>query len=93
MQAVRLSGFGDGGNSRDIRLVGTPGIKLGIDRQGDKVVLSWPTSSVGFQLQSTDSVVTLNWINVNDAVVKVGNNNQVTLASGPAARFFRIKKS
>ena len=79
--------------SRDIRLVGTPGIKLGIDRQGDKVVLSWPTSSVGFQLQSTDSVVTLNWINVNDAVVKVGNNNQVTLASGPAARFFRIKKS
>ncbi len=79
--------------SRDIRLVGTPGINLGIDRQGDKVVLWWPAEAAGFQLQSTDSVATPNWINVNDSAVKVGNNNQVTLALGAAARFFRIKKS
>jgi hypothetical protein len=78
--------------SRDIRLVGTAGIKLGIDRQGDKVILSWPATSAGFQLQSADSVATLNWINVNDAVVKVGDNNQVTLTPGAAARFFRMKK-
>jgi hypothetical protein len=64
---------------------------LGITRSGTNVVLTWPSSSAGFTLQSaTNLAASTLWTNVATAPVVVGTNNAVTNGLSGTRKFFRL---
>jgi arabinan endo-1,5-alpha-L-arabinosidase len=68
-------------------------VQLKIERAGTNVILSWPTSAVGFALESTASLNSpINWSPVNDTPVQEGDMYKVTLSVSPTMQFFRLKK-
>jgi hypothetical protein len=56
---------------------------------GLNVVLSWPTNSPGFTLQSTTNLLSAAWSTVSGAVVLDGQNTVTNPLSG-TERFFRL---
>jgi hypothetical protein len=56
----------------------------------NSVVISWPTSAVGFILESSATVDT-GYATAAEPVVPNGNQNTVTVSITGAARFFRLK--
>ncbi|MGV3773883.1 MAG: hypothetical protein ACO1QB_13350 [Verrucomicrobiales bacterium] len=60
---------------------------LSIAREGANLVISWPGSATGFILESSSTVVGASW----EAVAGV-QNNQATITTSNAVRFFRLKK-
>jgi hypothetical protein len=56
---------------------------------GNTLVLSWPASSVGFELQQTSALGT-SWTPVANTVDLVGGQNQVTISPLPGTRFYRL---
>jgi hypothetical protein len=60
--------------------------------QGMNLVLSWPTNTVGFSLESTTNLVSTNWIPGSPLPVIVGGNNVVTNTVGSEKMFYRLHK-
>ena len=65
---------------------------LSIQQSGPATfVLSWPASIGGYSLQSNNTVDSPGtWQNVTAPVSVVGNQNQVTVSSATAAKFYRL---
>jgi len=68
-----------------------PNYSLRIFRSGSDVVISWPTAASGFTLQSNTDLNTMNWQNVGQAPVVVGNENFVTNSAASGNAFFRLR--
>ena len=66
---------------------------LHIQRTGSAVLVSWPASFVGFQLEQSSSVsVGAAWGSVSQPVNVANGENQITMSIGPSTRFFRLRK-
>jgi hypothetical protein len=64
---------------------------LRLQRTGDSVVIAWPASFTGFQLEQAATLGTgAAWANVTQPVSTANGENQVTITIGPASRFFRL---
>jgi hypothetical protein len=57
--------------------------------RGNALVLSWPASSVGFELQQTSTFGT-GWVPVTNTVDLVGGQNQVTISPLTGTHFYRL---
>jgi hypothetical protein len=68
-----------------------PSVSLRIFRSGGDVVISWPSPSSGYVLQSTLSLSPTNWQDVAQTPVVVGNEKFVTNSSPTGNAFFRLK--
>ena len=72
-----------------VQVQGAPGLTL--IRSGVNVILSWPSSSGGFTLQSAPSLTGKpNWAAVAQPVSVVGGQYQVTVPATQARQFFRL---
>lgn len=56
---------------------------------GNALVLSWPASSVGFELQQTAALGT-GWVPVTNPVDLVGGQNQVTISPLTGTHYYRL---
>jgi hypothetical protein len=54
------------------------------------VVVAWPTSPTGFNLQQDPTLGNTNWTAVTNAVAVVSGENQVTISPPVGNRFFRL---
>ncbi|MBI2947857.1 MAG: right-handed parallel beta-helix repeat-containing protein [Verrucomicrobia bacterium] len=60
---------------------------------GDFVILSWPTSSQGFVLETTDNLSPAAvWLKVPDAPSVAGDENRVTIKTSSRSGFYRLRK-
>lgn len=81
-----------GGDGSDIGAfeVGRP--KLNIQQAGNSAVLSWPSYSAEFALQSSTNVTSSNcWINAGGTTTVVGDQYQQTNGPISGNRFFRLR--
>jgi len=60
-------------------------------RAGNTVVISWPTSTVGFVLQSENALAATNWTDVTSPPVAVAAENTVTNLVANTNKFFRMR--
>jgi hypothetical protein len=69
------------------------GPSLSVVRSGRSLVLSWPASTAGYQLESTTSLETgAVWVSVPITPVVVGNEQTVTVDATSPAQFIRLRK-
>jgi hypothetical protein len=66
------------------------GPTLAISTAPGHVILSWPASQSGLQLQSSASLPVVSWGNVTNAPATNGNAIQVTVPIGAGNQFFRL---
>ncbi len=67
--------------------VQTPGAPLlSITASGNQVIVSWPASSSGFNLQTNSNLNPANWGNYSGTV----NNNSATISPPKGNQFFRL---
>lgn len=63
---------------------------LAIARSGNAVVLSWPSTAVGFNLQTIGTLGPTNWQNVTNPAVLNGDSYRTTNSIAAAAQYFRL---
>jgi hypothetical protein len=76
-----------------IALVQTAGAPyLTIAHSGNNVIISWPSPSTGFLLQTNANLATTNWFNYSGPIVTngAGTTNSVTLTQPGGTLFFRL---
>jgi uncharacterized repeat protein (TIGR03803 family) len=73
-----------------LSLPGPPAI--GIVRDGNSVILSWPTNDASFALQSITNLSAVNWSNITSGITIAGTNFIFTNAINGKATFFRLKQ-
>jgi hypothetical protein len=56
------------------------------------LVIEWPSSATGFNLESTPSLSSVTWTAVSEPPVVQGTQNRVTTSIGAGARYYRLKK-
>jgi hypothetical protein len=56
------------------------------------VVLSWPTNTLGFGIQSATNLNAANWSVVTNVPTIIGSNYSVTLSATQQIQFFRLKR-
>ena len=66
---------------------------LQVTAASNQIVLSWPTSAFGFQLETTtDCAATNSWSAVGKAATVTGTQNVLTNAMDAGPRFYRLRK-
>lgn len=65
---------------------------LTITAQGPNVVLSWPASATGFDVQTSSSLSPVAWQSAGLTPTVDGDVNKVTVPASGAAQFFRLSK-
>ena len=65
---------------------------LGIETAGTNIRLSWPATAVGYQVQTTPSLVNPQWSVTNVTVEVINDRNVATLPVGQGTQFFRVAK-
>ena len=71
-----------------------PGVHLNINKSGTNVLVSWPTNSGVFQLQSYSATATnAHWTGVTNAVSVNSTNYRVTLPVFRGAQFYRLQST
>jgi hypothetical protein len=66
---------------------------LRIQRTGGSVLIAWPVSFIGFQLEQSSAVgAGAAWGSVSQTVNVANGENQITISIGPSARYFRLHK-
>jgi hypothetical protein len=65
---------------------------LGIQISGANTILSWPTNSLGFSLQSAASLDSGSWNVITNTPIAVGTNLTVTLSATNQVQFFNLKR-
>jgi hypothetical protein len=55
------------------------------------VLVAWPASATGFNLQQQAVLGSLSWGSVTNSVNVVGNENQVIISPPTGNRFYRLK--
>ena len=70
-----------------------PPPRLVLTRSGANVVLTWPTNTAGFTLQSTTNLVSpANWITNSPTPVVVNGQNTVTNLVSATMQFYRLSR-
>ncbi len=72
------------------KVIGSP--RLNIRRDGETVVVSWPTTATGYSLFMNSVVATNGWLTVTLPVAQVNGTNEVTLGTASTATFFRLER-
>jgi hypothetical protein len=69
-------------------------VSLSIELSGNNVILSWPASAAGFELQSTTALegAATVWSPVSGEPVITGDEQSVTVGLSGATRYFRLHK-
>jgi hypothetical protein len=65
---------------------------LSVAESGGSIVLSWPTPSQSFTLQSALALPASSWATVTNAVVSTNGISSVTISPTAAQQFFRLQK-
>lgn len=60
--------------------------------ENNTVVLTWPDSAVGFELQANDDLVGSGWALVSESPVQIQGEWQVTISPATGSRFYRLHK-
>ena len=65
---------------------------LTITPSGNRAIISWPSPSTGFLLQTNGNISTTNWVNYTGSIVTnvPGTNNSVTINPPTGKLFFRL---
>jgi hypothetical protein len=69
--------------------------KLYITKSGAKVILSWPSTSTGYSVQTTSALgSSVSWgaVTENSAIIENNGVYQITLTIGAQPAFYRLKK-
>lgn len=69
-----------------------PAPKLFLSQQANQLILSWPTNAVGYQLESTSTLLPNSWTTDPATPINIGSNYMVTNALSTPSKFFRLKK-
>jgi len=64
---------------------------LNINRLGGVAELSWPANSLGYHLETTDSISALNWLGVTNSVQTSNGFNTVVVNLSGSNQFFRLR--
>lgn len=80
---------GTDGNGTVFRINTAP--LLGITRSNTSVILTWPTTAVGFTLESITNLATPTWIAVTPGPIQVNGFNNVTNPITTTPKFYRLK--
>jgi len=67
-------------------------VSLNVARTDSGLALSWPSTAPGLILESTDAVPASAWSAVPTVPVLEAGQNVVTIETGGAARFYRLRK-
>jgi hypothetical protein len=59
---------------------------------GQQALLSWPTSSIGFRLEATESLLPATWITATNQIEVLGESNVIYLDIQGDTRFYRLAK-
>lgn len=80
-------------SSFPVRVAGAVSIKrLAVRKDGDRLLISWPAPSTGFQLESSDSLGDAAvWTDVTDTPQVTNGLNVVGWLTTNTARFFRLR--
>lgn len=82
----------EGGSLAMFMVVQTAGAPmLTLTRVGNDVVLSWPMTAIGFDLEQTENLSTPSWSGAGVTPVIVGDHYQVTLPAVGSSKFFRLQ--
>ncbi|MCP5523383.1 MAG: carbohydrate-binding protein [Verrucomicrobiales bacterium] len=69
------------------------GPPLGIHRgAADSIVISWPASASGWELEENRDLGTDQWSIVGSVPVEVGDNLEVTISPGKTEGYYRLRK-
>lgn len=78
-------------NNFGVRISAIAAPALKIARSGTNVVISWPSTSAGFVLESKTNLMATTWTPVSTTPTLNGTDYQVTLPAGSGLQFFRLK--
>ncbi len=78
------------GSRLEIQVVNTPTLQA--VRNGNRLVLSWPTAAAGFELQYADDLARPGWQLVRNPTVIVGDQVTVEVKLSGAGRFYRLRE-
>ena len=70
---------------------GRPDPKLQVLRTAGEIVLSWPSWTTNYQLESSTDLPGTNWISVLTAPTAMGDQNLLTNSTTAPAQFFRLR--
>ena len=74
-------------------LRGSAQVPLIARRQGTNLVLAWPTTEFGYNLETTTSLGGTSWTAAPFPVVSTNDDNTVTIPAGVGSRFYRLRKA
>jgi hypothetical protein len=74
------------GSTFKFQLLGT----LTLNQEGVNLVFSWPTQSVTYLVQRSETLSNANWVTLTNAPVAVGSQNQVVIPKPERTMFFRL---
>ena len=92
---IAVDGFnGSSGNVilhwRPVPVTGSPSLQVG--RNGNQIVISWPTNYTGFELQNTTALTSgAPWSVVSPLPVVVNNSYTVTNTTSGGSKFYRLR--
>jgi thiol-disulfide isomerase/thioredoxin len=67
-------------------------VPLNARRHGPGLVLAWPGTESGFEIETTDSLGETNWTTASFPVVTTNNENTVTIPVSSGSQFYRLRK-
>ena len=70
-----------------------PAVRLAISAATPNVIITWPATAAGFQLQQSTQIGTgAAWTAITNAPVQTGDQNQVTVPIATGTRFYRLAR-
>ena len=89
ISVIAPGGFATSSNSFTVMPVTPPTLTFALTNS-NALVISWPSDSTGFVLQSNSLLGTTHWIDVTNVPVLVNNQNQVIFSTATGNNFFRL---
>jgi len=84
----------EGGSLAMFMVVQTAGAPLlTLTRVGGDVVLSWPVTAIGFNLEQTEDLTIPSWSGAGKSPAVVGDHFQMTFPATGNSKFFRLQNS
>jgi len=69
----------------------TNGPALKVARQGNEIIVEWPTSKPAFALQAVKGVEEASWESVTNESIDIGRTRRANIEASATNRFFRLK--
>lgn len=81
---------GMGGSTAQVPVETPP--RLRIIPNGSRILLAWPASAVGYQLQESPSLMAADWTDLEAESVIVGDEVRVSLQPMSEERYYRLRR-